>query len=201
MSDQRKKKKLATRELIKLTAKASFSEKGIAATNTRFISKACGLAVGTFFSHFPDKLSLVKELFFEDMDTALKSASDATYVESSHPVIFFEFYADILFRFYGSHIEATHLVLMDSLLKGGFFTKQMQVLQAKAMYKYCSVGVDERVAQVFCENIVSNFLHVLLSELASSEFVPDNAKQKLSALNKPFSISYQSAVAANTRHL
>ena len=199
MNSLRQKKKLVTRERIKSTAKKFFIEKGVAATNTRAISKECGVAVGTFFSHFPDKLSLIKELFFEEMDLALQNSADESYIESRHPVTFFEFYTDILFSFYGNNIESTHLVLMDSLINGGFFTQQMQVLQGKSIDKFCKVGVDRSVAQVFCENMAANFLHVLLGELSNSHYSAQNAQQRLTELNKPFFVSYQSALSSFNR--
>lgn len=199
MTNQRKIQKNATRERLKKIAQALFESQGIEATNTRSISKAANVAVGTFFSHYPDKLSLVKELFFETLDHALENAADH-YQETPHPVHYFEYFACVLLEVYANHNESARMVLLDSIIQGGHYSHQVKVLYTRSVDKYVKVGVNEEVAQVFAENMCANFLQVTMSLLAAQPVPIDKAKQKLTTLNRPFSASYQSALAAHQKH-
>ena len=69
----RQQQKANTRAKIKTIAKHAFLTQGIESTSTRYLSDKAGIAVGTLFVHFPDKLSLVKDIFFDEMDALFRT--------------------------------------------------------------------------------------------------------------------------------
>lgn len=88
----RAQQKQETRQLILYTAKSLFLEKGYEETTMRAIAKTAGIAIGTTFTHFPDKPSLLAATLYEDMETVLKDAYESQPEDSSllemlvHPI-------------------------------------------------------------------------------------------------------------------
>lgn len=62
--------KTATRRRILDTARSLFAQQGFAATTTRDIASAAGIAAGTLFNYFPTKESIVEEFLREACDKA-----------------------------------------------------------------------------------------------------------------------------------
>lgn len=190
----RQKQKANTRSKLKKIAKASFLTNGIDATNTRAISADAKVAVGTFFAHFPDKMCLIKEIFFDEMDSSLhQSANELATSPKHHPCEFLYHYSHNLFDFYLEYREFTHLVLGQSLLKKGFFQTQLHVLTQGVMQRFDNVGVDESSSRIFAENMVANFQQVLLDMMASQAESKNAWLTRLLMLNKPFDHMYQTA--------
>jgi len=190
----RQKQKANTRSKLKKIAKASFLMNGIDATNTRAISAEAEVAVGTFFAHFPDKMSLIKEIFFDEMDASLHlSANELASVPKSNPGDFLYHYAHNLFDFYLDYREFTLLVLGQSLLQKGFFQAQLQVLTQGVMHRFSEVGVDEASSRIFAENMIANFQQVLLDMLASQADSKNAWLTRVLQLNRPFEHMYQTA--------
>lgn len=191
----RQQQKAHTRQTLKTIAKQAFSENGIDATNTREISAKAGVAVGTFFSHFPDKMVLVKEIFFDQMDEQLTSELNSLFAESHmHPCEFINDAAEILFSFYLQHRNYTLAVLEKSLLDNGFLQTQLQQLEDNTSQRFQRIQVDVISADIFAKNMVSNFQYVLLDMLASKSLQPDAWLTSLSELNLPFNHIYQNAL-------
>jgi len=70
----RQQKKEETRELILKKAKQLFLERGYEKTTTRDIAKEAGIAAGTAFAHFPDKISLLRATMYKDtVDSATRA--------------------------------------------------------------------------------------------------------------------------------
>lgn len=190
----RQKQKANTRSKLKKVAKASFLKQGIDATNTRSISASAEVAVGTFFAHFPDKMSLIKEIFFDEMDASLHlSANELVLLPKPHPCDFLYHYAHNLFDFYLEYREFTLLVLGQSLLQKGFFQAQLLVLTQGVMQRFDDVGVDESSSRIFAENMTANFQQVLLDMLASQGDSKVAWLTRLLQLNRPFEHMYQTA--------
>lgn len=190
----RQKQKANTRSKLKKVAKQSFLTLGIEATNTRAISAQAEVAVGTFFAHFPDKMTLIKEIFFDEMDASLHQAANELATSAKpHPCDFLYHYAHTLFDFYLAYREFTHLVLGQSLLQKGFFQTQLQVLTQGVMFRFDEVGVDESSSRIFAENMVANFQQVLLDMLASKAESKNAWLTRLLQLNRPFEHMYQTA--------
>jgi AcrR family transcriptional regulator len=188
----RQLQKANTRSKIKAIAKRAFLEQGIEATSTRYLSEQAGIAVGTLFVHFPDKLSLVKDIFFDEMDVALRAAVVAQKASSS-PMDYLQQMAQVLFDFYDEYVEFTRQVLLDSLAKGGFHTNQMAVISDGIVKRFKQVGVDDKTAGIFAENMMSNYWFVLLSGVPKGA-LGVAAMTHLERMNLPFEMSYRNAL-------
>ena len=70
----RQRQKEQTRKALLTAAKKILAKRGLAQTTTREIASEAGVAVGTFFVHFPDVNALVDALLDEHVEHALQSA-------------------------------------------------------------------------------------------------------------------------------
>lgn len=80
----RQKRAIQTKNLIIKTAITIFSEKGYHNTSSNEISKAAGVSIGAFYSHFKDK----KQLFIEAIEyfsSQMEEGIDYTVFRESHP--------------------------------------------------------------------------------------------------------------------
>lgn len=195
----RQQQKANTQSRIKAIAKQAFLSQGIEATSTRYLSDQAGIAVGTLFVHFPDKLSLVKDIFFDEMDTALRATALAQKACAS-PIDYLLQTAHMLFEFYDDYAEFTRQVLLDSLSNGGFHTSQMLVITEGICQRFKHVGVDEKTASIFTENMVSNYWFVILSNMPKG-VLGGAAINQLKRLNLPFEISYKNALKNKVNNL
>lgn len=191
--NRRTQQKATTRAKIKDAAKQSFSDHGIDATTTREISRLAGVAVGTFFVHFSDKLDLVKEIYFDEMDAAL-NASVGAHQPTSSPTEYLLQIAQTLFPFYASHLEFTKNIMTDSVLNGGFHTQQMLSISEGISKRFEAVGIDQKTARIFSENMLANYWLVFIESIPSNAFLSKRAMQRLESLNLPFKVSYENAV-------
>lgn len=187
----RQQQKTNTRSKIKMVAKQAFLSQGIEATSTRYLSDQAGIAVGTLFVHFPDKLSLVKDIFFDEMDAAIRAAALAQKACTS-PIDYLLQMAQMLFDFYDAYAEFTRQVLLDSLANGGFHTKQMMVISEGINKRFKQVGVDEKTASIFTENMIANYWFVLLNSVPKG-VLGEVSINHLKRLNLPFEASYKNA--------
>lgn len=181
--------KANTRANIKRIAKQAFLEQGIENTSTRYLSSQAGVAVGTLFVHFPDKLSLVKDIFFDEMDLALRDAA-SSQSRSASPTEYLLQMAQVLFAFYDKYAEFARLALFDSLAHGGFHTKQLNVMIDGVMNRFKKAGVDEKTAMIFAENMAANYCLILLEGLPTG-VLGANALSRLNNLNLPFDVSFK----------
>jgi AcrR family transcriptional regulator len=188
----RQQQKANTRSKIKAVAKTAFLTQGIEATSTRYLSDKAGIAVGTLFVHFPDKLSLVKDIFFDEMDVALRAAV-MTQTACTSPIDYLLQMTQVLFDFYDKHAEFTRLVLLDSLAKGGFHTNQMTVISEGVKKRFKQVGIDDETAAIFTDNMIANYWHILLNGVPQGKLGQVSIDQ-LKRLNLPFEMSYRNAL-------
>jgi AcrR family transcriptional regulator len=73
----RDEQRAATRRRVLKAAAKLFVERGYEKTTTRAIAHRAGVAVGTVFTHFPDKATLAEALLFDHVERALSTASKA----------------------------------------------------------------------------------------------------------------------------
>lgn len=190
----RQQQKHNTRHSIKAVAKEAFLKHGIETTNTREISAKCGVAVGTFFSHFPDKMALVKEIFFEEMDLNLTASLNHLLAETdATPCEFIDEFALELFGFYLEHRQYALLILGEGVFDKGFFHTQLQGIKENIKHRFQKIEVDEESALIFAENMSANFQYVLLDMLASTSINKTPWLRRLQQLNLPFAHIYQNA--------
>jgi len=70
----RERQKSETRAVILENAQSLFEVNGFDGTTIRMVAAAAGVGVGTIFSHFPDKKSLLSAVLIEDLDRANRKA-------------------------------------------------------------------------------------------------------------------------------
>ena len=193
--NRRAQQKASTRAKIKNVAQQAFFQQGIEATTTREISRNAGVAVGTFFVHFCDKLELVQEIYFDAMDAALKR-SLGTYPPTPSPTEYVQQVAQTLFPFYAEYGEFTRLMILDSVTKGGFHSQQTQSLKEGVIKRFTDVGVDSSTADIFADNILANYWLVFFECLPTNTFAQPQPLSRLQSLNLPFDVSFNNAHAA-----
>ena len=71
---RREEAKQRTRELILDAARCQFEQRGFDSTTIRAIAAAAGVAPGTIFVHFPDKLSLLVASLVDDLEAVQRRA-------------------------------------------------------------------------------------------------------------------------------
>ena len=191
--NRREQQKANTRAKIKNAARKAFHEFGIEATTTREISRLSNVAVGTFFVHYADKLELVKEIEFDDMDEAL-SSSVGQLPPTPSPAEYLIQIAKILFPFYSDYIESTRHIVADSINHGGFHTQQMQSISQGVSKRFADAGIDAKTAQLFAENMMANYWLVFMECLPKNEFSNSSVIERLEGLNLPFKISFENAL-------
>lgn len=192
---RRVQQKANTRAKIKQAAKQAFFQQGVEVTTTREISRLAGVAVGTFFVHFPDKLDLVKEIYFDALDEVL-SASVGQHHPTSSPTEYLAQIVGTLFPFYEKYLEFTRVIMTDSVLNGGFHTQQMTSIKQGVAQRFEAVGVDSKTALIFSENMAANYWLVFMECLPSNTFASSAVLQRLDTLNLPFKISFDNAAKA-----
>ncbi|KIX12471.1 TetR/AcrR family transcriptional regulator [Dethiosulfatarculus sandiegensis] len=73
---RRSTQKEKTRMLILDSARNLFNKSGFDKTSTRAIAKDAGVGIGTVFSHFPNKQSLLIAALLDDLSSTLKKATE-----------------------------------------------------------------------------------------------------------------------------
>ncbi|CAM4287405.1 TetR/AcrR family transcriptional regulator [Pseudoalteromonas ostreae] len=116
-------KKTQTYNKILTSAWLLFLEQGYAHTSTREIAKAANVAVGTVFSHFENKIDLLKAEMQQQIDTIIHQAS---LTDCQHaPRLKLRHYALPLFEFYCNNIEFSKILISDMIWQAAFFEQQM----------------------------------------------------------------------------
>lgn len=192
---RRVQQKANTRAKIKQVAKQAFFQQGVEVTTTREISRLAGVAVGTFFVHFPDKLDLVKEIYFDALDETL-SASVGQHQPTKSPTEYLSQIVSTLFPFYEKYDEFTRVIMMDSVLNGGFHSQQIASIKQGVAKRFEAVGVDTKTASIFSENMTANYWLVFMECLPTKSFTSPAVLQRLETLNLPFKVSFDNAAKA-----
>lgn len=190
--NRRIQQKANTRAKIKQIAKQAFFENGVEITTTREISRLAGVAVGTFFVHFPDKLDLIKEIYFEAMDERLQG-SLGMHAPTASPCEYLTQIAKTLFPFYGEYIEFTRQIMIESMMKGGVYQRQLEAVREGIVSRFLAVGVEMKTARIFADNMVANYWMVVLESLPENAFATNDILVRMENLNLPFKVSFENA--------
>lgn len=115
-------KKTQTYNKILTSAWLLFLEQGYAHTSTREIAKAANVAVGTVFSHFENKIDLLKAGMQQQIDTIIHQAS---LTDRQHaPRLKLRHYALPLFEFYCNNIEFSKILISDMIWQAAFLNSK-----------------------------------------------------------------------------
>jgi AcrR family transcriptional regulator len=96
---RRERNKRSKLQRIEASARRLFREHGYDATPTRAIAEEAGIAAGTLFVYFPEKLDLLVHLYKEDLERVANGVLDEVapgtpLVDAAHALF------DALYRFY-----------------------------------------------------------------------------------------------------
>lgn len=116
-------KKEITRNKILSAAWELFLEQGYESTSTRAIANNAGVAAGTVFSHFENKIDLLKAGMLLQIDNIITTA--ALTDEQHSPRLKLRHYALPLFSFYCANSEFSKILISDMIWQSDFFSSQL----------------------------------------------------------------------------
>ena len=162
-------KREQTRSRILSAAWQLFTENGYEKTSTRDISSAAGVATGTVFSHFPNKLDLLKSGLEVQLSTLLiETAKSDT---STTPVDRLLHFASALYPFYLSQREFSKVLFKEILWQSQSLDPQLNA------FKHQLVFGDENKL-IYADLLMDVYFMTLLAGLN------DNAENETSLIAK-----------------
>jgi len=111
---RREEQKEQTRQRLLTAARAVFEAKGFEAANLRLIAREAGIAPGTIFVHFHDKLDLLHAALFEDLAAALQAALAEPTLDSLEAWL--AQLTDRMLAYYETRSILSRVLLQQSLL-------------------------------------------------------------------------------------
>lgn len=124
LNNRRTVQKEETRKIIFESARILFNELGFDKTSTREIAKQAGVGIGTVFSHFPDKRSLLIAALLDDLtlthEEALKTISNDAHVCDK-----FIHLAQYYYSYYSKRPELSRTLLKEMLFVQGEWGKML----------------------------------------------------------------------------
>ncbi|MCO7187790.1 MULTISPECIES: TetR/AcrR family transcriptional regulator [unclassified Pseudoalteromonas] len=121
------KKREKTRQLILDESWQLFIAQGYKDTSTRQIATAAGVATGTVFSHFPNKIDILKTAMHQQIDSVITLAQHTDQHHSARLKL--RHYASHLFAFYLQHREFSKALLGDLLWHQPHFATQLDAFK------------------------------------------------------------------------
>jgi len=162
-------KREQTRSRILSAAWQLFTENGYEKTSTRDISSAAGVATGTVFSHFPNKLDLLKSGLEVQLSTLLVETAKSDM--SKTPVDRLLHFASALYPFYLSQREFSKVLFKEILWQSQSLDPQLNA------FKHQLVFGDENKL-VYADLLMDVYFMTLLAGLN------DNAENEISLIAK-----------------
>lgn len=124
---QRERQKAETRESLYRAALSLFAERGLAATTVEDITKAAGVAKGTFFLHFPAKEQVFSVFIETQLANVAKAVQDAPKTPGSTKTVLHRL-------FYSNAEEFGHnATLTRALLSSLFLNEAARQIMANGM--------------------------------------------------------------------
>ena len=125
-------KREQTRSRILSAAWQLFTENGYEKTSTRDISSAAGVATGTVFSHFPNKLELLKSGLEVQLSTLLVETAKSD--TSTTPVDRLLHFASALYPFYLSQREFSKVIFKGILWQSQSLDPQLNAFKHQLVF-------------------------------------------------------------------
>ena len=162
-------KREQTRSRILSAAWQLFTENGYENTSTRDISSAAGVATGTVFSHFPNKLDLLKSGLESKLNNLLTETAKSD--TSTTPIDRLLHFASSLYPFYLSQREFSKVLFKEILWQSQSLDPQLNA------FKHQLVFGDENKL-VYADLLMDVYFMTLLAGLN------DNAENETSLIAK-----------------
>jgi len=166
----RGEKKENTKAVIRREAHKLFLRHGYEETTTRQIANAANVAIGTVFSHFPDKHSLLQHILHEEVEAVLIQAN-AQLSQSSGAFEALQHYAQALFSYYRSQWDLSIVLLKEAVNAGGDLSAQMNrfVLELAGRLVQDFPDSDEATRYEVARTMMAQYLLVLVEGLGNRE--------------------------------
>ena len=152
-------KREQTRSRILSAAWQLFTENGYEKTSTRDISSAAGVATGTVFSHFPNKLDLLKSGLEVQLSTLL--VETAKLDTSTTPVDRLLHFASALYPFYLSQREFSKVLFKEILWQSQSLDPQLNAFKLQLVF-----GDENKL--VYADLLMDIYFMTLLAGLNDS---------------------------------
>ncbi len=179
---KRQQQKEETRQRLLVTAKRLFIEQGYEPTTTRQLAAACDVSVGTVFSHFPDKTTLLQAILYEDVETAL-SAAQTQLTSETHAVDTLLITAKPLYRLYAEHPSMSRALLTATVFDRASFGAQLQgFIDGLAERLIRLEGHSMEAALINARALMANYFFVLVEGLGEDTADADLWVERLARL-------------------
>lgn len=116
-------KKEITRNKILSAAWDLFIQQGYEETSTRAIANKSGVATGTVFSHFENKIDLLKSGMLVQIDNIINEAASTDVQHSARLKL--RHYALPLYEFYCNNSEFSKILISNIIWQTDFFNAQL----------------------------------------------------------------------------
>ncbi|MCG8333894.1 MAG: TetR/AcrR family transcriptional regulator [Proteobacteria bacterium] len=189
---RRQKQKSDTRDLILKIALNHFEKNGYSKTTIRGIASDAGIAVGTIFSHFKDKFSLLADLIYNDLEAEMWKAIDS--IPSRKPIHDqFNHCAKHFYSYWMKNPDLTKSFLVELVLSSSewtqrfdvqiglflqHFEKKLEIMKKKGQIK---TTVDSQIAVA---SFWSHYFLVLVTEFRNPSPNLKNMLNMLLQMNK-----------------
>ncbi|MCG7550095.1 TetR/AcrR family transcriptional regulator [Pseudoalteromonas sp. Of7M-16] len=117
-----KKREITAQKILDVSWQL-FQKHGYAETTTRQIAAEASVATGTVFSHFPNKIDILKLAMHQRIDEVLRLAHQEN--EQTSPRLRLRHYAKFLYRFYCENRPFSKALLQDLMWHSAFFEDQL----------------------------------------------------------------------------
>ncbi|GGX59203.1 TetR/AcrR family transcriptional regulator [Saccharospirillum salsuginis] len=166
---KRQQQKADTRHRLLAEAKRLFIEQGYEPTTTRQLARVCDVSVGTVFSHFPDKPTLLRAILYNDVESALAWAREEV-PKSSGGLEVLLIHARHLYRFYASNPTLSRALLTTSMFDMSGFGSQLTGFMSELSRRLTGVdGLTEERAYWVSRAWMASYFFVLVEGLGGEE--------------------------------
>ena len=123
-AERRQFQKEETKRLIKETAYYLFEKNGYEETTMRSLANAAGVGLGTIFSHFPDKSSLLAAAMLEDVNQTVENAFNS--LPEQGIIRQLEHIVRELYKYYAQRPNLTRIILSRLLFFQGSRNRDLE---------------------------------------------------------------------------
>ncbi|HHC7359055.1 TPA: TetR/AcrR family transcriptional regulator [Vibrio parahaemolyticus] len=148
-------KRQQTRDKILKAAWASFAQNGYDMTTTRQIAREAGVADGTVFSHFPTKLSILREGVLTQLQQISQSVEGKTDIDIGLAL------TEKYYRYYFANVELSRALLKEVIWDLDYYQSFNQ-----ALFQSASVSsvLEDKMPLIFDSYFMTLIAHLSRAE-------------------------------------
>ena len=143
VATRRQLQKEETRKIIQETAYSLFERNGYEKTTMRKLAKEAGVGLGTIFTHFPDKPSLLAAAFLEDLNAIIENAFSS--LPEKNIIRQLEYIVCAIYGFYAKRPNFSRTLIKELLFLQGPYGENLE----KQLFTFLSnIGKLFNLAQI-----------------------------------------------------